>query len=81
MRYQSMGSPPHNGKSRPESGSPKRLHVPNLAVWSDLNSIERRKLQLVAEALIRAVEVHRHLKMRREETNSLGKVFRSGGAR
>ena len=81
MRYQSTGSPPHNGKSRPEMASQKRLHVPNFAVWPDLDSIERRKLQLVAEALIRAYEVHRHIKQRREETNSLGNIFRSGGAR
>lgn len=81
MRYNATGSPPHKGKSRPEMASPKRLHVPNLAVWSELDSIERRKLQLVAEALIRAVEVHRHLKMRREETNALGRAFRSGGAK
>ena len=81
MRYHSTGSPPHNGKSRPEGKTPARLHVPNLAVWSDIDSIERRKLQLYAEAIIRAYEVHRHLKRRREETNSLGNIFRSGGAR
>lgn len=81
MRYQSMGSPPHKGKSRPEAQTPRRLHVPNLAVWSELDSIERRKLQLYAEAIIRAYEVHRHLKHRRQETNSLGHLFRSGGAR
>lgn len=81
MRYHSTGSPPHNGKSRPEAQTPKRLSVPNLAVWSDLDSIERRKLQLVAEALIRAAEVHQHLKARRQETNTLANVFRSGGAK
>ena len=81
MPYHQTGSPPYKGKSRPESGSPKRLHVPNFAVWSDLDSIERRKLQLLAEAIIRAAEVHRHLKTRRQETNSLGSLFRSGGAR
>jgi len=81
MRYNATGSPPHKGKSRPEMASPKRLHVPNLAVWSDLDSIERRKLQLFAEAVIRAAEVHRHLKTRRAETNALGNVFPSGGAR
>ena len=80
MRYQ-QGDSPHKRESRPEIGSPKRLRVPNFAVWSDLDSIERRKLQLLAEAIIRAAEVHRHLKTRRAETNSLGKVFRSGGAR
>lgn len=81
MRYQYTGSPPHNGKSRPEAQTPKRLRVPNFAVWSDLDSIERRKLQLLAEAIIRAAEVHRHIKTRREETNPLGNVFRSGGAK
>ena len=80
MRYQ-QGDSPHKRESRSEIGSPKRLHVPNFAVRSDLDSIERRKLQLVAEALIRAYEVHRHIKQRREETNSLGSLFRSGGAR
>lgn len=81
MRYHSTGSPPHNGKSRPEGKTPARLHVPNLAVWSDIDSIERRKLQLLAEALIRAAEVHYHLKSRRAETNALGNAFRSGGAK
>lgn len=81
MRYHPTGSPPHKGKSRPEMASPKRLHVPNFAVWSDLNSIERRKLQLLAEAIIRAAVVHRHLKTRREESNVLGNLFRSGGAK
>lgn len=81
MRYHNTGSPPHNGKSRPEAQTPKRLRVPNLAVWSDLDSIERRKLQLIGEALIRAYEVHRHIKQRREEANTLGNLFRSGGAR
>lgn len=81
MRHHATGSPPHNGKSRPEAQTPRRLHVPNLAVWSELDSIERRKLQLYAEAILRAYEVHRHLKHRRQETNSLRNIFRSGGAR
>lgn len=81
MRYHSTGSPPHNGKSRSEGDTPKRLRVPNLGDWSDLDSIERRKLQLLAEALIRAAEVHQHLKTRRQETNTLANVFRSGGAK
>ena len=81
MRYHPSGSPPHKGKSRSEMASPKRLHVPNLAEWFCQDSIERRKLQLLAEAIIRAAEVHRHLKTRRDETNSLGNFFRSGGAR
>ena len=80
MGYQ-QGDSPHKRESRSEIGSPKRLHVPNLAVWSDLDSIERQKLQLLGEAIIRAAEVHRHLKTRRAETNSLGNIFRSGGAR
>lgn len=81
MRYHNTGSPPHNGKSRPEGQTPKRLHVPNLAVWSELDSIERRKLQLLGEAIIRAAELHRHIKARRQETNTLGNLFRSGGGR
>ena len=81
MRCHSTGSPPHKGKSRPEGKTPERLHVPNLAVWSGLNNIKRRKLQLYAEAIIRAYKVHRHLKRRHEETSSLGNTFRSGGAR
>ena len=81
MGYHLTGSPPHNGKSRPEGKTPARLHVPNLAVRSDLHSIELRKLQLYAEAIIRAYEVHRHLKRRREETNFVGNAFGRGGAR
>lgn len=81
MRYNATGSPPHKGKSRPEAQTPKRLHVPNPAAWGITDTREQRKLQLFGEAVIRAIEAHRHRKMRRSETNALGNVFRSGGAR
>ena len=64
MRYQ-QGDSPHKRESR--HGDAKRLSVPNLSVWSVIDSIEKRKLQLYGEAIIRAVEEHRHRKMRRSE--------------
>ena len=80
MRYH-RGDSPNKRESRSVGGSTERPRVPNLSVWSDIDSIERRKLQLYAEAIIRAYEVHRHLKTRRAESNTLGNFFRSGGAR
>ena len=69
MRYQQGGSP-HKRESR--QGDARRLTVPNLAVWSGINSIEKRRLQLWGESIIRAVEEHRHRKSRRAEGRSTG---------
>ena len=61
--------------------SPKRESRPagrptqdNLNQLGELDSIERRKLQLIQQSLIRDVEAFRHRKMRREE--SLQSVFK-----
>ena len=66
MRYQ-QGDSPNERESRFDGASTKRLSVPNLSVWNGIDSIEKRKLQLYGEAIIRAVEEHRHRKMRRSE--------------
>ena len=44
MRHHATGLPPHNGKSRPEGKTSVRLHVPNLAVWANLDSTEAATL-------------------------------------
>ena len=67
MQYQKGDSRPLKRESRSEGATSKRLHIPNLAVWSDIGSIEKRKLQLWGQAIIRAVEEHHHRKMRRNE--------------
>ena len=68
MQYQQGDSRPFKREGRSEDiTTSKRLHIPNLAVWSDIDSIETRKLQLWGQAIIRAVEEHRHRKMRRNE--------------
>ena len=68
MQYQQGDSRPFKREGRSEDiTTSKRLHIPNLAVWSDIDSIETRKLQLWGQAIIRAVEEQRHRKMRRNE--------------
>ena len=69
MRYQ-QGDSPHKRESR--QGDARRLTVPNLAVWSDIDSTEKRRLQLWGEAIIRAVEENRHREARRAEGRSIG---------
>ena len=79
MAYHQRGERHPQNQSRPASTG--RLELPNLAAWGITDSREQRKLQLYGENLLREIEAHRHRKHRRQETNSLGKVFRSGGAR
>ena len=57
-----------------ESRPARRLTQDNINQLGELDSIERRKLQLFQQALIRDVEAFRHRKMRREE--SLQSVFK-----
>ena len=57
-----------------ESRPARRLTQDNLNQLGELDSIERRKLQLFQQALIRDVQAFRHRKMRREE--SLQSVFK-----
>ena len=73
MRYH-QGDSPYKRESRSEGGTSQRLQIPNLAVWSEINSIEKRKLQLWGQSVIRAVEEHRHRKMRRSEGKGNGGV-------
>lgn len=79
MRYQQSGDRLPQNRNRPASTG--RLELPNLAAWGITDTREQRKLQLYGESLLREIEAHRHRKRRREETNSLGKVFRTGGVR
>ena len=79
MGYQKRGDRHPQNRNRPASTG--RLELPNLAAWGITNTREQRKLQLYGESLLREVEAHRHRKRRRDETNALGKAFRSGGAR
>ena len=79
MRYQQSGDRHPQNRIRPASTG--RIELPNLAVLNVGNSREQRKLQLFGEALIRDIKAYRHRKGRREETNALGNLFRSGGAR
>ena len=67
MQYQQGDSRPFKRESRSKDTTSKRLHIPKLAFWNDIDSIEKRKLQLWGQAIIRAVEEHRHRKMRRNE--------------
>ena len=70
MAYQQGDTRPHKRESRLHNGG--RLTVPNLAVWSGIDSTEKRRLQLWGESIIRAVEEHRHRKARHGEGRSIG---------
>ena len=64
----------HFSSPKRESRPAGRLTQDNLNQLGELEAIERRKLQLIQQALIRDVQAFRHRKMRREE--SLQSVFR-----
>ena len=70
MTYQEGRSSSPKRESRPA----RRLTQDNINQLGELDSIERRKLQLFQQALIRDVQAFRHRKMRREE--SLQSVFK-----
>ena len=70
MTYQEGRFSSPKRESRPAG----RLTQDNFNQLGELDSIERRKLQLFQQALIRDVEAFRHRKMRREE--SLQSVFK-----
>ena len=70
MTYQEGRFSSPKRESRPAG----RLTLDNINQLGEMDSIERRKLQLVQQALIRDVQAFRHRKMRREE--SLQSVFK-----
>ena len=77
MTYHHGGERLPQNRNRPASTG--RPELPNLAAWEITDTREQRKLQLYGESLLRETVAH-HRKRRREETNSLGKAFRRGGA-
>ena len=65
MGYQQHGDSHPQNRNRPASTG--RPELTNLAAGGITDSIEKRRLQLWGEAILRSIDEHKHRKARRRE--------------